>query len=91
MNKQDYSAQTIRTENGCLLELVPEFGGLTNRLQFASDQGPVDVIAGLPDRNAMETDKMGATRSKVKTTNSRSMKRHAITRFTVCCTICNPK
>ncbi len=57
MNKQDYSAQTIRTENGCLLELVPEFGGLTNRLQFASDQGPVDVIAGLPDRNAMETDK----------------------------------
>lgn len=57
MKSPDYTAQILRTDNGCLLELVPEFGGLTNRLQFVSAQGPVDVIAGLPDRNAMVTDK----------------------------------
>lgn len=57
MNNQDYSAQVLRTDNGCLLELVPEFGGLTNRLRFVTTKGPLDVIVGLPDRDAMVADK----------------------------------
>jgi aldose 1-epimerase len=55
---KDYAADILRTTNGCLLELVPEFGGLTNRLQFQSAKGPVDVIVGLPSKSAMETDKV---------------------------------
>lgn len=56
MKTSDYAAHVLRTDNGCLLELVPEFGGLTNRLQFASAQGPIDVIVGLPNRKAMVED-----------------------------------
>src|SRR5690606_35205494 len=53
----DYSAKILRTSNGNSLELVPEFGGLTNRLQFQSPKGLIDVIAGLPNKSAMENDK----------------------------------
>lgn len=56
MTTVDYTALNLRTDNGCLLELVPEFGGLTNRLQLASAKGPIDVIAGLPNRKAMVED-----------------------------------
>lgn len=56
MKTADYTAHVLSTSNGCQLELVPEFGGLTNRLQFAGPRGPVDVIVGLPNRKAMEED-----------------------------------
>lgn len=54
---KDYSALTLSTSNGCSLELVPEFGGLTNRLQFATARGAVDVIVGLANRSAMINDR----------------------------------
>lgn len=56
MTTLDYTAHNLRTDNGDLLELVPEFGGLTNRLRFVSAQGPIDVIVGLPNRQAMIED-----------------------------------
>jgi aldose 1-epimerase len=56
MTTLDYTAHNLRTDNGDLLELVPEFGGLTNRLRFVSAQGPIDVIVGLPNRQAMVED-----------------------------------
>jgi aldose 1-epimerase len=57
MADKDYSFITLRTANGCSLELVTEFGGLTNRLQLVGPRGPIDVIVGLADRNAMITDR----------------------------------
>lgn len=64
MSNQDYSPLLLETHNGCCLELVPEFGGLTNRLRFATQDKRinqdklVDVIVGLSDRNAMLADKV---------------------------------
>jgi aldose 1-epimerase len=57
MEDKDYSAITLSTANGCRLELVPEFGGLTNRLQFVTPDGPVDVIVGLANKAAMINDR----------------------------------
>ncbi len=53
---KDYSAITL-TAGACELELVPEFGGLSNKLKMAVPGKPVmELIAGLPDRQAMESD-----------------------------------
>lgn len=57
MDDKGYSALTLRTANGCSLELVPEFGGLTNRLQFATSKGVLDVIVGLANKEAMINDR----------------------------------
>lgn len=57
MDDKGYSALTLRTANGCSLELVPEFGGLTNRLQFATSKGVLDVIVGLANKGAMINDR----------------------------------
>lgn len=50
----DYEAIKLTSPNGkCELELVPEFGGLTNSLRFTLSES-IDIIAGLPDRKAMQ-------------------------------------
>lgn len=56
MGKKDYSAVLLRTSNGSELELVAEFGGLANRLKLSTATHAMEVIAGLDDRHAMETD-----------------------------------
>ena len=53
----DYEALTLRTSEGHKLEVVPEFGGITNQLVFATKHGPLNVLAGLPDRKSMQTDR----------------------------------
>lgn len=57
MDDKGYTALILRTANGCSLELVPEFGGLTNRLQFVTPTGAVDVIVGLANKTAMINDR----------------------------------
>lgn len=57
MSSQDYASLMLQTRAGCRLELVPEFGGLINSLRFRTSDGPIEVIAGLASRQAMEEDK----------------------------------
>lgn len=53
---KDYEA-IILTAGTCELELVAEFGGLSNRLRLGKLGKPaVDIIAGLANRHEMETD-----------------------------------
>lgn len=56
MGEKDYPAVLLRTGNGSELELVAEFGGLANRLKLSTLTHTMEVIAGLDDRYAMETD-----------------------------------
>lgn len=51
---KNYESITLISPNGdCELELVPEFGGLTNRLCLKRNQA-INIIAGLTNREAME-------------------------------------
>ena len=53
----DYQAIILKA-GSCQLELVPEFGGLTNKLVLAAPGKPgIDLIAGLSNREAMMEDK----------------------------------
>lgn len=46
-------ARRTITNGSALAELLPEYGGLLNRLCLDAGQGPVDVIAGIRDAQTM--------------------------------------
>lgn len=56
MSGSDYSPLILQTQGGCQLELVPEFGGLINGLRFVAARRPLEVIAGLPSKLALQND-----------------------------------
>lgn len=52
---KNYESISLISPNGdCELELVPEFGGLTNRLRLKKDQA-IELVASLANREAMAT------------------------------------
>lgn len=54
----DLDSLVLSCASGCELSIVPEFGGNFNRLRFVrSDGQPLEVVAGLADRQGFLNDK----------------------------------
>lgn len=56
MQERDYDSVILKHPKGHYLEVVPTYGGVTNRLVFQTARGPLCVLAGYTHRNAFEAD-----------------------------------